>query len=263
MADDSEQRPPTTRSHLRRRRPLADELRDVIIRDFVRRPDDDAAERRLPSENELAREYGVSRVTVRAAIRSLREAGLVSTRQGAGARILRPPAVLHGLDRLGSLENFAREASLAITTADLSFEEIAADEEIASKLEAENGHTVMVVRRVRLLDGVRAAYLVDCIPSGVLPFELLRSTVTGSVLDVLMAHDELAVEYADTEFRPVGLPADIASRLDVPDALVVMFMDSVTCGFDGRRCAWARAWLLPEYFRFVVRRRPLLGTERG
>lgn len=45
---------------------------------------------KLPSEQELIEEFGVSRTVVREAISSLRAAGLVATQQGVGAFVLRP-----------------------------------------------------------------------------------------------------------------------------------------------------------------------------
>lgn len=46
---------------------------------------------KLPSENELCETFGVSRVTVRAAIQQLEILGLVETRHGGGTRVRRLP----------------------------------------------------------------------------------------------------------------------------------------------------------------------------
>lgn len=48
------------------------------------------AEQRLPAEAELAAEYGTARMTVRRAIRELRERGLVETVYGKGSYVLAP-----------------------------------------------------------------------------------------------------------------------------------------------------------------------------
>lgn len=48
------------------------------------------AEQRLPSEAELAEEYGTARMTVRRAMRELRERRLVETVPGKGNYVLAP-----------------------------------------------------------------------------------------------------------------------------------------------------------------------------
>lgn len=47
-----------------------------------------AADQRLPAEAELAAEYGTARMTVRRAVRELRERGLVQTVYGKGTYVL-------------------------------------------------------------------------------------------------------------------------------------------------------------------------------
>src|SRR5215211_2896752 len=99
--------PPVARAP---RRSLVDEVRDLIARDFILSDAVPPGEL-LPSEKELAVRYGASRVTVRASIRSLHEAGLIKVRHGVGSIVLpRSRALMQGLDRMCSLETFAREA---------------------------------------------------------------------------------------------------------------------------------------------------------
>lgn len=57
---------------------LHDELRDLIARGDL------AAGERLPSESELARRFGVNRLTIRQALAELARAGLIVARQGIG-----------------------------------------------------------------------------------------------------------------------------------------------------------------------------------
>ena len=63
---------------------IADDITDKIT-DGTYPP-----ESRLPSEAELAEEYGAAKMTVRAAIRVLNERGLVETVRGKGSFVLPP-----------------------------------------------------------------------------------------------------------------------------------------------------------------------------
>lgn len=260
MSFDDNNHAATTRLELRRHnRPLAYDVRDVIARELILNGSVPPGER-LPSEHQLSRQYGVSRVTVRAALHGLREAGLISIRQGVGATVLaRSAAVVHGLDRLGSIDTFAREAGQVVSDVDLSAKEVLATDEMAKRLHVAVGDPVIEISRVKCFDDVRVGWVVDYVPAGILPYEILSSELAGSALDVLLGHQEVHVEYADAEYAPVRLPKAIANRLGVKAGALGLFIDTVVWTADERAADWATVWLLPEHFRFIVRRRRLVG----
>lgn len=72
----------------------------------------------LPSETDLADIYGVSRFTVREALRRLSEAGLITRRHGSGSRVVasspRPSYVL-ALDSESDVLRYAAETSIRLT----------------------------------------------------------------------------------------------------------------------------------------------------
>ena len=67
---------------------LADVVHDGIRRAILGGEYPDGA--RLPAENDLARHFAVSRPVVRAALKRLREEGLVTSRQGSGSFVAAP-----------------------------------------------------------------------------------------------------------------------------------------------------------------------------
>jgi DNA-binding GntR family transcriptional regulator len=88
---------------------------------------------RLPTENELCRRFGVSRHTVREALRVLRDEGLVASRQGAGTTALRRVARSLYTYTVSSVEELLQYASEARYQVDKS-SVIAADGALAEKL---------------------------------------------------------------------------------------------------------------------------------
>ena len=75
---------------------------------------------RLPSEPLLARQLGVSRATLREAMRTFEAQGLIRRRQGAGTFVVGHMAVLEsGLEVLESLDTMARRQNLEVTVSDL------------------------------------------------------------------------------------------------------------------------------------------------
>lgn len=109
---------------------------------------------KLPSEPALAKELGVSRVTVRAALAQLENEGLVDRRHGSGTfvnSVLPLSASLHlniGADSL--IKSKGRSPGVS----QMSWRQTQADEVIAAKLGLDVGSTVIHLYRVRTADGV-------------------------------------------------------------------------------------------------------------
>ena len=238
-----------------RRRRLVDEVRDLIVGDFIRSGAIEPGQK-LPSEKELAARYGVSRVTVRTCIRGLEEAGFVTSQHGIGS-IVRPGVggLMQGLDRLCSLDTFARESGQVIGTEEVEFESMAAGRELAASLEVATGTELLAIRRVKLIGGERSAWLVDYVPEGVIDFATIEREFRGSVLDVLLSHRELQLEYADSEVTAVRLSTALARKLNVPRGTAAIHTDGLGRAMDGRIVERAFAWLLPDKFRLAIRRR--------
>jgi GntR family transcriptional regulator len=241
------------------RRALADEIGDLIASELIFSGAVPPGEL-LPSEKDLAERYETSRITIRQSLRTLREAGLIRVRHGVGSAVLPRTSTLdYGLDRLGSLDTFAREAGGEVLSEDVEFEETGADESLADLLDVEVGHRVLEIRRVKSLRGVRVAWLIDYVPEATLAFDTVREQFDGSVLDVLMADARAAVDHADLEIRALGLEPDIAARLHVDPGAPALFMDEVVFDATGRAIERGIGWHLQEHRRFVLRRRRQIG----
>lgn len=75
----------------------------------------------LPTEVELCERHGVSRHTVREALRLLVDQGLIERRQGAGSRVIAavpPVAYVHTIRSLSELFSYTRDTTLDITGAE-------------------------------------------------------------------------------------------------------------------------------------------------
>jgi DNA-binding GntR family transcriptional regulator len=237
------------------RRPLADEVRDAVEQELILSGAVPPGTR-LPTEAELCERYGVSRITVRAALRSLQDAGYISTRQGKGSTVLpRPETIMSGIDQLRSFETFASQQGQAVESADVEIEEIRLGVHEAGKLGVPAGTPALVIRRTKVYGGTKVGWIADYVPDGVIPFPVLAAEFAGSVLDVLLTHHELDVDHSDCELRAVALTGDLAHKLDVRAGTPALLIDELTRTSSGRIVDWSQAWLLSEHFRFLLRRR--------
>src|SRR5512140_2670645 len=104
---------------------------------------------RLPSEPDLAKQLGVSRATLREAMRMFETQGLIRRRQGSGTYVVgKIQALESGLEVLESIDTIAKRQNLEISVSDLNIEQLKADDELAAKLNVPAGTRLSRVRRV-------------------------------------------------------------------------------------------------------------------
>jgi DNA-binding GntR family transcriptional regulator len=103
---------------------------------------------RLPSEPELSERYGVCRHTVRTALRTLQDLGLVASQQGVGTRVQETRLAEHYAYDLSSTEDllqYARDTSARR----VDTQEVAIDAETAAYFDCQPGERWWRVRTVR------------------------------------------------------------------------------------------------------------------
>lgn len=112
---------------------------------------------RIPSEEALCEHFGVSRITVRAAIDLLAEAGLLRRRQGKGTFVSAPP-IEQELIQLNDFVEDMTAAGIVPTSRIIHLGEEPAPAEVARSLELAPGSTIMRLERLRLGDGSPVAF---------------------------------------------------------------------------------------------------------
>jgi DNA-binding GntR family transcriptional regulator len=210
----------------------------------------------LPSESELCAIYEVSRVTIRAAIRSLWDNGLISVRNGVGAVVLpRAREVRHGLDRLASIDTFAREAGHKVDTGHLQWETTTADADTSRKLQIPFGDPVLRVKRSKIVDGEAVAWIIDTAPLSAIDEEAIRKSFDGSILDLLMTDSRYRIDYADSEVKPCLATGEVKEILPGDKDGLLLFLDTTTMTLEGTPILWGQIWLDPSHFKFSFSRR--------
>lgn len=210
----------------------------------------------LPSEPALARKLGISRSTLREAMRTFEEQGRIIRRQGVGTYVARPPRVMAaGLELLESLESLARKIGLEVEMGELQVEERPAREREADGLTLRQGEDVVCVSRVIRTQGRPVAYLVDVLPRHVLAPEALGGGFRGSVLDLLLRRGDPPLGHSRTEISAVAAPADLARRLQIQRGDALLRLGAVLFAADGEAVDRSESYFLPGPFRFHVMRR--------
>jgi GntR family transcriptional regulator len=210
---------------------------------------------RLLNEPELAKQMGVSRATLREAMRTFETQGLIRRRQGSGTYVVgKVPVIDAGLEVLESLDTMARRMNLPITVSDLHIEQVTADETTATGLGVAVGTRLTFVRRVIRADGRPAAYLIDTLPAKLLDPVELPSDFSGSVLDFLIARgDKLGISRAT--IGATNAPAEVAKPLEIQRDDVLLKFESQLFDAKGAVVDYSVSYFIPGYFNFHVNRR--------
>lgn len=111
---------------------------------------------RLPSDDELCREFGVSRMTARNAMQRLAEDGLVQRIPGRGTFSVAPPSHRHA-DRLMAFSHEMARLGRVASSRLLAREIRPSSAAEAATLGLRATEPVVVVRRLRLADGLPVA----------------------------------------------------------------------------------------------------------
>ena len=214
-----------------------------------------SAGQRLPSEPELAKQLGVSRATLREAMRSFETQGLIRRRQGSGTFVVGKMEVLDsGMEVLESLETMAKRLGLEISVSDLSIEPLTADEELAKLLDVSVGGALTRVRRVMRADNRPVAYLVDILPDSILSSKDLPADFHGSVLDLLLGRgDPLASSRANVS--AIGATAEVAKAIEIQRGDVLLHFYSQLFDVNGKVVDYSLSYFIPGYFHFHIVRR--------
>ncbi len=213
------------------------------------------AGQRLLSEPELAKELGVSRATLREAMRTFETQGLIRRRQGSGTFVVgKSPALESGLEVLESLETLAKRLGFEVSVSKLNVEAVVADEGLAANLNVPVGARLTSVQRVVNTDNRPVAYLVDILPEDLLHSEDLPANFHGSVLDFLLGRgDSLASSRAN--ISAIGATAEVAKALEIQRGDVLLHFYSQLFNGDGRVVDYSLSYFIPGYFHFHIVRR--------
>jgi GntR family transcriptional regulator len=216
---------------------------------------------RLPPEQELSAHLGISRGTLRTALRRLEESGEIVRRQGSGTYVGRAASTSldEGLEKLVSYSELARRRGVTLEVGQLSVEEVPLRAETAELFGADQNTTATRVTRVLLLDGEPGAWMRDVVhPSVDLPppARIRQMLEKGQmVLDVLLKQGvPVAYTRAHITARVVTKRDRVGRALGVGETVAALEIDHVTCTAEGTPVEHSTDIFLPRSLDLHVMR---------
>ncbi|MFI1957933.1 GntR family transcriptional regulator [Streptomyces althioticus] len=200
----------------------------------------------LGNEIELAARLGLSRPTVRQAIQSLVDKGLLVRRRGVGTQVVHSK-VKRPLE-LSSLYDDLESAGQRPTTTVLVNTMVAASAEVAAALGVAEGGEVHHVERLRSAHGEPIAYLCNYLPAGLLDLDTGQLEATG--LYRLMRAAGITLHSARQTIGARAATAVEAERLREQAGAPLLTMQRVTFDDTGRAVEYGTHTYRPSRYSF-------------
>ena len=232
--------------------------RNTSLPEFVRRRLEEAIatgkfppNSRLPSERALSAYFGVSRMTVRAALKELDDSGVVTARRGSGtfvsANKLEQP-----LSGLTSFTEDVRARGQRPGSRVLDATLVPAALEFAQVFHVEIGAPLVRITRVRLADdiplAVETSYVLGRLCPGLESTDLENGSLYATLRDVYSVRPTIARQ----SIEAAAPTAEERALLELPSSAPVLRMSRVSMLTDGTVVEFVRATYRGDRYLLTV-----------
>ncbi len=232
-----------------RKQPLYDQLVD-ILRERIENemePGD-----LLPSERELSERYGLSRTTVRLALKELETLGLITRRHGKGTFVSDLTSKAMDLTTNYSFTEQMRDAGRDPKTVDLEFQTVEAAKTVADRMGLRLGDKVHFMKRLRLADGVPMMVERTYVPASRF-VGLTRETLAGKSLYAIIENDyREVIRVAEEEFFATVARQNDAEVLSISEGAPVLQLSRLTYNDQNVVIEYTHSVARADQFKYKV-----------
>lgn len=200
---------------------------------------------RLDGEHELARSFGVSRVTVRSALEILSQKGLVIKRAGSGTFVAGPLSRQDAIT-LENLQEQFTELELSSNARLLEYRYLTVSRRDARTMRRSDA---VFMSRLFFADGTPFALTVSHLHPDArkISHELAERTPSHAIL----AQAGHPIARADMRLKAVRANKHTAKLLQIPTSQPLLVLDRMSFAADGEPVEHTECFLRPEAFEFA------------
>ena len=214
----------------------------------------------LQAEDDLAQALNVNRGTLRNAIKSLIEAGLLIRIHGKGTFVASRKVEQPLAESLMTFSEGLIQQNISYTTTVLQQQVIRADKELAALFQIDLGDPVLCLQRVRHVEDKPIIFFTNYVPVKPFPDIEHKDFASRRLFDV-MEHDYgLQISWAQRYFEARTADVQVASALEISEGSPVMFAKQFTYSDRNIPIEVSDMWLRGDSFRLsatVVRGKSL------
>lgn len=206
---------------------------------------------RIPSEQQLSEMYGVSRITVRNALKRLVDEDILVKKHGKGTFVTMPEYV-ESLFAGGSFTESCLQISAVPGTHIIASEKITADAELASHLEMTEGSQAICLTRLRIVDGLPAIFEKDYFQPR-FDFLMQIDLQDKSILDVIRKYTGMQLkEFADV-FDVCNATDFQAHQLDCAPGTPLLYIKQTVYAEKRRLMYFNKQYIRTDRYKYAVR----------
>jgi len=205
----------------------------------------------LPTENELIEQYGVSRITVRQALSSLVNEGLVERIPGRGTFVTKRPSV-KGTMRLTGFVEDAMTAGMETKAKVLDVRLVKADWREAEQLHVRPGEAIWCIKRVRSVKGTPYAYVVSYLPEEI-GQKVVERDLSTSLLKLLEEEGRTILGEATVTITGALADAHVGSLLSTTVGASLLSIESTFYDVNGKPIQYVKGLYRSDLYGYTVR----------
>ena len=211
---------------------------------------------KLPKETKLAQMLGVSRITVREALRLLEEDGVIVRHQGRGTFVRSSDLIIRNpLEVNISVTEVIESKGFKASTAWFKLERTKADKTIANKLNIEVGSPVIILERVRTANEKPAVYTLDVFSENIVGKTEVLKEFAGSLSKLLEEKYNQKIEYSVSKVIPILPGPYIFDKLKTEKLSPLLLVEEVDYNSQNEPIIYGREYWTPGIFEFTILRK--------
>jgi GntR family transcriptional regulator len=206
----------------------------------------------LPTEDELAESYGVSKATVRQALRDLAQAELVRREQGRGTFVAETK-IQFGPRRLASFTEEMRDFGMRSSSKVLNQGVVQADGSLAGKLNVAEGSDLYRIERLRVAGDEPMGLQTVHVPCHVAPGLLETDFAAASLYETLEKRFGLMPHHALQTHFALGLDSRQADLLKVAEGFPALGGERLTFLRDGQPLELTNSFMRGDRYQIQLK----------